>query len=167
MPIKNGQILDLIDHINTHFIRNINNRFLRKAYMVMKLPQGVWETLEGIDEKASYRKLQGYQFEEIYDIILAGAAFVHNARHDVKPRLKSLVDGSKFSSFTHGDKPGASDKILREMAVSNFDSNLSIFSDQINELYLKTVNLDKATNKKCIYEKIPELKQVGQLLIDS
>jgi len=172
LPIKENEILNLIDQITNHFNQNINNRFLRKAFMMMKISQSVWDTLESMEEKAVYRKVQGYQFEEIYEIILAAATFIYNAKHDIKPRLKNILEGSQFSGFSKSEpssSSGKGDRILREMAISNFNSNLSIFTDKINELYLKTVNLDKETNKtkKCTYEKIPELKQVGQLLVDA
>ena len=165
MTVKDSDLLNLIDKINSHFKQNINNRFLRKAFMLMEISQNTWEILEGIEEKAPARKMMGYQFEEIYDIVIAGATFIHNAKHDIQPRLKSLLEGN----ISKGEIGGPNDRILRDMAVSNFNSNLSIFTDQINELYMKTVNYDRGVhkNKNCIYEKIKELKQIGQLLVDS
>jgi hypothetical protein len=57
--------------------------------------------------------------------------------------------------------------ILRKMAIDNFGANLSIFADITNELYVKTVALDKEEHQgqRAVYERIDELKEVGQLLI--
>ncbi|MBA7553849.1 hypothetical protein ES705_46453 [subsurface metagenome] len=64
-------------------------------------------------------------------------------------------------------RDGGSDLILRKMAINNFGANLGIFADIINELYIKTVALDKEEHQgqRAVYERIDELKNVGQLLI--
>jgi hypothetical protein len=64
---------------------------------------------------------------------------------------------------------GASDKdrILRDMAAQNFPVNLAILADYVNELYMKTTVLDKAAHdkKRPVYERIPELKDLGKYLV--
>ena len=58
-------------------------------------------------------------------------------------------------------------RVLRDMAAQNFGVNLEILSDLINELYLKTTNIDRASHekKRPVYERIPELKDLGRLLV--
>ena len=53
------------------------------------------------------------------------------------------------------------------MAINNFPANLGVFSDLINELYVKTVQQDKADHPgvRPVYERMPELKEIGRLLI--
>jgi hypothetical protein len=59
------------------------------------------------------------------------------------------------------------DKVLRDMAVNNFASNLKVLADLLNELYVKLVELDKADAKghRPAYLSIPELEDIGQMLI--
>ena len=168
MPIKDGDIISLIDKINEHFKSNITNRFLRKALLLMEVPQSIWDTVEGMADKAVYGKLEGYKFHELYDYIVAAATFVHHAKKDIKPRLKSILSSGSSTMLSGGGAETARDKVLKDMAISNFDSNLSIYADLVNELYLKTVALDKEMHDdgKYAFSKNPELNQVGQYLID-
>ena len=59
------------------------------------------------------------------------------------------------------------DKVLRDMAAQNFPVNLAILSDLIKELYMKTTELDRSEHekKRPVYEQIPELKDIGKLLV--
>jgi len=131
----------------------------------MQMSRAAWETLERFTDKSDYYKVQGYQFQEIYEYIHAAANFVYHARREVLPNLKSLL--SEGSETILSRQSGGSDLILRKMAIDNFGANLSIFADIINELYIKTVALDKEEHqeRRAVYERIDELKEVGQLLI--
>jgi hypothetical protein len=55
------------------------------------------------------------------------------------------------------------------MIVNNYASNVSIFADLLNELYVKTTALDKlmSKGKKPIYTTIEDLNQIGTYLIDA
>jgi hypothetical protein len=59
------------------------------------------------------------------------------------------------------------DKILRDMAVNNLASNLQLFADLINELYLSLVKLDQsaAKGRMPIYKQMPELNEIGRFLV--
>ncbi len=168
MLIKDADISNIIIKINEHFKNNITNRFLRKALLVMEVPQSTWDRLDGLQEKSTYGKIDGYQLQELYEIIISAATFIHHAKKDILPRLKTLVAGSIAAGHSKDAKEPESDKILREMAISNFNSNLGIFADMVNELYMKSISLDKEANKNktCVFEKNPELKQIGQYLVD-
>jgi hypothetical protein len=157
MPIKDPDVMKLIEKLSIHYTNNISNRFIRKALMVMNLSQATWNYLERLTEKSDFYAVQGYEYEDLYEQILAAANFVYQAKIDVLPNIKGLA------GINQKDTPR--DKILREMAIKNFNSNLPIFADMINELYIKVTEIDKAQNKKCIFERIPELKTIGQLLI--
>jgi len=59
-------------------------------------------------------------------------------------------------------------KTLRDMAVSNFSSNLKVFSDLLNELYVSLVEMDKkdaGDARQPVYSQIPELYNIGRLLV--
>ena len=169
MPIKDGDIIKIVDKINEHYTNNITNRFLRKALLILELPQSTWDTLDGFSDKATYGKLEGFKFHELYDFIVCAATFVHHAKKDIKPRLKSILVSSSSSVLSRQGQETSRDKVLKDMAISNFGSNLSIFADLVNELYLKTVAIDKEKHPhtKRVYEKNPDLQKVGQYLVDS
>jgi len=69
--------------------------------------------------------------------------------------------------FHRGAEGENTSKVLTQMAINNFPVNLKIFSDMVNELYLKTVDLDKKLHKdqRPVYERIPELKEMGHYLV--
>lgn len=166
MAIKNQDIVKLVEKSNLHYINNIYNRHIRKAFMNMQMSRPAWETLERFTDKSDYYKVQGYQFQEIYEYIHAAATFVYHAKREVLPNLKNLLfEGSE--TMLSRQRAGGSDMILRKMAMDNFGANLSIFADLINELYIKTVAIDKEEHqeRRAVYERIDELKEIGQLLI--
>lgn len=166
MAIKNQDIVKLVEKSNLHYISNIYNRHIRKAFMNMQMSRPAWETLERFTDKSDYYKVQGYQFQEIYEYIHAAATFVYHAKREVLPNLKNLLFGGSDTMLSR-QSAGGGDMILRKMAMDNFGANLSIFADLINELYIKTVAIDKEEHKgqRAVYERIDELKEVGQLLI--
>jgi len=167
MLVKNARVFQLIDKIKEHFSNNIYNRFLRKALLTMQLPPSSWEMIDSIVEKAEFYKAQGYQLDELYDRILACAQFVFHARKEVMPNIRILLASGGETMFVRGGRDADTDKVLTELAINNFPVNLKIFADMINELYLLTVELDKEMhkNKSPLFEKIPELKNIGQYLV--
>jgi len=91
----------------------------------------------------------------LYRQIAACARFIEVARNKttIKNKLNLL--------------PVGHDKTLRDMAVSNFSSNLKVFSDLLNELYVSLVEMDKKDSgtKEPVYTQIPELYNIGRLLV--
>jgi hypothetical protein len=167
MVVKDPDIYKIIDKIKDHYNNNIYNRYIRKALLTMKISQNTWDQLDSLSEKAAYYKVQGYQFDELYDRIIAAATFIFHARKEVLPNLSILLAGGTDTVFTKGQGGENTSKILTQMAINNFPVNLKIFSDMVNELYLKTVDLDKKMHKgeKSVYERIPELKEMGHYLV--
>jgi len=135
----------------------------------MDLKQSSWDLIEGLTAKSDYYKSQGYQFHDLYEQILAMAQFIYNTRRDILPNIRSLLSGGMDTILSR--KRGSSqdqNKILQDMAINNFSANLKILADLINELYIKIVKIDQQMHegKTPVYKKIPELKQLGQLLIE-
>jgi hypothetical protein len=164
MPIKDPEIYKIVERIGDHYQNNINNRFVRKVLVTLELPQAEWDRLDSLITKSDYYKAQGFQFDELYEMVLAAAHFIYQARQKLVPNIKGLLgQGSSSKGTTEQDK------VLRDMAAQNFPVNLKIFTDMINELYVKTASLDKQAHEKKspIYEKIPELKELGRYLVSS
>lgn len=168
MTVRDSDLFRLIESIGEHYKNNINNRFLRKALMSLDLDKGVWERVEGITGISDLEKAQGIRYQDLYESVLALAVFVQKIRRDVIPNLRHLVGDSPEGVFSRSGPSGPGEKILVTMAVSNFPVNVKILADQVNELYLKTVELDKSDHPQTgqIFKKIPELARIGQLLID-
>ena len=167
MPIKDNEIFGLIERVSVHFQNNLNNRYMHKALISMKLSRTAWDHLERLTGKIDNYKLQGYDLHELYDQIHSAAQFVHHARAEVLPNIRSLLGGGAHTFLAREAGRPETDRVLREMAVNNFSANLGILADLVNELYVKTVGLDKATHPKGtpIYQRMPEMKEIGQLLV--
>ena len=163
--LRNEKIFKIVEKIRDHYHTNLNNRYIRKALLLMKVPRGTWDAIARLTEKTDFYKIQGYPYKELYEQIHAAATFVHHAKMEVAPRLRELLAGGTKTVFSRS-KP-EEDKILLDMAINNFPANLGVFSDLINSLYVKTVEQDKADHpgERPIYERMAELKEIGRLLI--
>ena len=157
MPIRDARITRLIERIGEHYRTNISNRFIRPALLQLPIEKQSWDMIEALTEKVEQYQYQGYHLDELYRQTAAAARFVGHARRDLVPGLRNRLSGG----------PGGSDKVLRDMAVNNFASNLQLFADLVNELYINLVELDKleARGKRPLYLSIPELQDIGRLLV--
>lgn len=161
MQIKSPEVFSLIESLAEHYRSNISNRFTRRALSTLNLDSANWNLIEELTEKSGNYRYQGYHLDELYAQILALARFVYLARRQVGPNLRQLVS---FGSERISDL----DRVLRDMAVVNFGSNLKILSDKLNELYVKIVAIDKeqAGNRTPVYERIAELREIGRYLVE-
>ena len=157
MLVREGNIVRFIERIGEHYRTNISNRFIRPALLQIPLEKQSWDAIETLTEKIEQYRYQGFQLDELYHQIVAAARFVSIARRDLVPTLRN-----RLSSASSG-----SDKVLRDMAVGNFASNLQVFADLVNELYVNLVELDKAAAKgrRPFYLSLPELQDIGRLLV--
>jgi len=160
MSIRDANIVNLIERLSEHYKANISNRFIRPALLQLPMEKQLWDMIENLTEKVEQYKYQGYHLDELYRQIAACARFVSVARRDLVPSLRNRLS----SGVNAGSGP---DRVLKDMAVNNFASNLQLFADLINELYVKLVELDKfqARGKRPIYLNMPELNDIGRLLV--
>ncbi len=171
MPIKDPDVYKIVERISEHYQKNIANRFVRKALMVLDLQTSEWERLEGLTEGLEYHRAQGYQFDEIYEMILAAGHFLYEARQKVLPNLRGMTSTANMGESLSGRRlpAGEQERVLRDMALQNFPVNLGILNDLVNELYVKTAALDRAAagKRRPVYERITELKELGRYLVSS
>lgn len=167
MAIRDQELFKLIEKIQDHYHNNINNRFVRKALLYLMIPRETRTALENLTQKTDEYKIRGYQYDELYQQILAAATFIYHVKREIQPKLKGMLAGGGETVFSRSAGASPQEQILREMAISNFPANLGVLADLINELYLKTVALDKEEHagRHPAYEKIPELKELGRLLV--
>jgi hypothetical protein len=166
MVIKDPEFTKLVESMAEHFKANIVNRFVKKALIVHVTDTMVWNHIEHMTETPQYKRVDGFDIEEFYDQVLAMGKFVHQVRRELLPNLRNLVAQSAEGGINK-TVLNASDKVLRDMAVNNFSANLNVLADMVNELYMRATTFDKANAPKGIplYTKIPELKQLGNMLI--
>ena len=155
--VRDAQVVRLVERIGDHYRTNISNRFIRPTLLTLPLEKQTWDSLETLTEKLEQYRYQGFHLDELYRQILAAARFVSVTRRDLAPSLRNRLSG------------GASgpDRVLKDMAVNNFSSNLQLFADLVNELYICVVEVDKesAKGRRPVYLSIPELNDVGRMLI--
>ena len=159
MQVREAHIIRKIEQIGEHYRANISNRFIRPALLQLPLEKQSWDLIETLTEKIEQYRYQGFHLDELYRQIIAAARFVAITRRDMVPTLRSRLAGGSSSA----------DRVLQDMAVSNFASNLQVFADLVNELYVELVELDKADTKgrRPLYLTISELKDIGRLLVGS
>jgi len=155
VPVKDAELFKLIDKLGEHYQNNINNRYLRQGLLGLTIDQQTWDRIESLAGPSDYHRLNGYHFEELYEMIISSATFVSRAHKELVPNLRTSLSG------------GADRDVLRDMVINNFAANLGIYADMINEVYMKTVALDRADHPagRCVFEGIPGLKDIGKLLI--
>jgi hypothetical protein len=163
MPVKDREVFNVVRRLGDHYRNNISNRYTRKALQALELDQETWGRIEQITSEEDYQQYQGYRFDDLYDHILALARFVFRCRIDLLPNIRSILAGG----LDAGSRDAAADRVLRDMVANNFRANLSVLSDMVNELYIKTVELDKQSHevKPPVYRRIPELRELGRYLI--
>jgi hypothetical protein len=154
--VKDAEVIRLIEQIGEHYRANIANRFLRPVLLQLQIDKTTWDMIEVFTEKMEQYRYEGFHLDELYRQIAACARFVELARN--KSNIKS-----KMNAIPAGE----SDKILRDMAVSNFSSNLEVFTDLLNKLYMILVEFDKKNSgeKPPVYTQLSELYIVGRLLV--
>jgi hypothetical protein len=157
MQVRDAQIIRLIERIGEHYRTNISNRFIRPALLQLPLDKQSWDLLDILTEKLEQYRYQGYILDDLYRQIAAAARFVATTRRELAPSLRNRLSGSSSGP----------DKVLRDMAVNNFASNLQLFADLVNELYIKLVDLDKidAKGRRPLYLDMPELQDIGRMLV--
>ncbi|MDR2111360.1 MAG: hypothetical protein LBP32_08655 [Spirochaetaceae bacterium] len=158
MQIRDAQIVRLIEHIGEHYRTNISNRYVRPLLLQIALDKQTWDLIEILTEKVEQFRYQGFHLDELYRQIAAAARFVAVVRRDLVPGLRNRRGIPDVSG---------PNKVLRDMAVNNFGSNLQVFADLVNELYIKLVDMDKLESKghMPLYAQMPELREIGRQLV--
>ena len=154
MQIQDASITRLVERIGEHYRNNVSSRYIRPSLLQLPLDNQTWDFLDNLTEKPP---TQALHLDDLYREIVAAAHFVSIVRREM-PGIRSRVGRTD---------PSSPDKILREMAVNNFASNLQVFADLVNELFVKLVSIDKADAKgrKPLYTQMAELANVGHLLV--
>jgi hypothetical protein len=157
--ITDESVIRLIKQLVDHYRTNISNRFIRPALMQLPFDDITWSQIESLTERFDQLGYQGYNIEELYRQISAMVKFVYAVRREIAPTLRYRI-GTNYS-----DKM---DKVLRDMAINNFSSNLQVFADLIYELFSKLVELDTEASKgkRPIYKQYEDLEDIEEKLLN-
>ncbi len=157
MVIRDAQINEAIKKLGVHYRNNIDNKYIKKAFNVLQIDTTTWELIRDLTKETDYT--QEYRLDELYERILAVAEFVYKARQQIVSNLRNFAE--------RGGPLSGNDKLMQDIAISNFSANLGILSDLVYDLYLKAVEIDKRENEKTkkVYERTPELGQLGKWLM--
>ena len=158
--INDESVIRLVKQLVDHYRTNISNRFIRPVLLQIPFDDILWGQIESLTERFDQLGYQGYHIDDLYRQIAALGQFVYAVRREVAPTLKYRI-GNNYS-----DKM---DKVLRDMAISNFSSNLQVFAELIYELYNKLVEIDTeaAKGKRPVYKQISELDDIEEKLLNT
>jgi len=157
--ITDDSVARLIKQLADHYKTNISNRFIRPVLLQLPFDDILWGQIESLTERNEKLGYQGYHIDDLYRQISALGKFVYAVRTEIAPTLRYRI-GNNFSDKT--------DKVLRDMAINNFSSNLQVFAELIYELYNKIVEIDTAAVKKGerpVYKQYTDLEDIQEKLL--
>jgi len=158
--ITDDSVSRLIKQLVDHYKSNISNRFIRPVLLQLQFDDTLWSQIESLTERNEKIGYQGYHIDDLYRQISALGKFVYAVRREIAPTLRYRI-GNNFTDKT--------DKVLRDMAVHNFSSNLQVFAELIFELYKKIVEIDTAAakGKRPVYKQYADLDDIEEKLLST
>ncbi|MDR2794052.1 MAG: hypothetical protein LBB61_10400 [Treponema sp.] len=151
MQISDAAIIELVEQIGTHYQANIANRFMRPLLLQLPIKKWVWDAIDSFTQNSSQFDYQSFNYDDLYRQIRAFTDFIAVTRRQLLPTLKGRVLG--FSG---------ADKILMDMALNTFPSNLDLLAAYTKQLYYKLVELDSTNAREGIpaYLKYVDLQDI-------
>ncbi|MDR2376816.1 MAG: hypothetical protein LBD96_10315 [Treponema sp.] len=153
--VGTAQVTRLLEQIGNHYRANVANSYIRPALLQLPLGAQDWVQIEALTHGQAQN--MGFSLDDLYRQISAAARFVSMVRHDLLPVLRNRLKGGESGTR----------KVLQDMAINNFGSNLKVFADLLNELYMALTELDRQNSRGHIplYLQIPELLELGRMLV--
>ena len=147
----------LIERIGEHYTTNISNRFIRPALLQMSLDKMTWTQIETLTEKFEQFRYQGIQLDELYRQVASAAKFVACARREVAPSLRQRLSN---------ERTAGSDRVLKDMVVNAFSTNLTLLAEMLGELYERIKELDVVgtKNERPLYQQSSEFSAIKDML---
>ena len=158
MTVQDADIAETVVKISDYFNKNISTRFIRPLLVGILADHELSRRISEITEYPDEYAAQGIHLDELYAQIHALARFIYLVRTDILPNIRGLTSGSGLRD---------ANRIYRDMAINNFGANIQVFSDFVNELYIKTVSYDRAHSPKGkpMFHDIPGLSEIGRYLV--
>jgi hypothetical protein len=149
--IKDPVVLQMVEKLGEHYRANIDTRFIRTALLQLSLEKSQWDLIEVLT-RPNQLLFQGCMLEDLYLRLGAAGKLASMARRDLVPNIRNRVSAVGSNS--------GSERVLRDMAVNAFGTNVEIFAQMIAQLFATLVKLDKAdrgNGRRPLYPQIPEL----------
>jgi hypothetical protein len=149
--VREPGILQMVEKLGEHYRTNIDNRFIRTALLQIPLEKNQWDLIEDLTN-ANQPRFQGFMLGALYRQLAAAAKLAFLARRDLVPNIRNRV-----AILGSGSGP---ERILRDMAVNAFGTNVDIFTQMVNQIFAALVEMDKADRKngrRPLYTQMPEL----------
>jgi hypothetical protein len=149
--VQDPVILQMVEKLGEHYRTNIDTRFIRNALLQISLEKNQWDLIEDLTS-ANQPRFQGFMLGTLYRQLAAAARLAALARRDLVPNIRNRV-----SAVSSGSGP---ERILRDMAVNAFGTNLDIFVQMVNQIFAALVEMDKSDRKngrRPLYTQMPEL----------
>lgn len=160
MFVQDVEILGIMLRLSKHYTQNIATRFISPFLISVHSDSTMDSRIFALTDNPVDAIERGLSLDELYLQINAMARFIDEARSTIIPFMSSpLVDRSL------GLSANEQQKILRDMAISNFAPNIDILEQYTKELFEAVIRFDKDNSKeKTVYEKIFENMQTARLL---
>ncbi|MDR2782891.1 MAG: hypothetical protein LBB48_03465 [Treponema sp.] len=150
MKTSDSTIMALIESLNTHYQANIASRFMRPLLLQLPIKKWVWDVIDSFAQRdVSLFDYQSSNHDDLYQQVLAFCHFITIIRRQLLPVLKN-----------HRSKFSGPDKILMDMAVNAFPSNINLLAEYTKKLYHKLVEFDNATDRAPLYLQYKELEEL-------
>ncbi|MDR1219493.1 MAG: hypothetical protein LBK73_07780 [Treponema sp.] len=133
MKISDAAIIALIELLNNHYKTNIASRFMRPLLLQLSIKKWVWDAIDSFVLNVSLFDYQRFNHDDLYRQLLAFSHFIIVTRRELLPGLRN-----------HSLRFSGPDKILMDMAVNTFPSNINLLAEYTKQLYRKLVDFDKA-----------------------
>ena len=133
-----GTIEDQLGRIRDHFSDHLYHQLLRRIYTRLDITRSDWQHITHlIDGNLSYI-VDGSRvsFEDLYDTVLAFAAFVRACRMQICGRLRDLAGPPS--------QLNANERMLRDITIGTFDPNLTHLGVLLTDLVTAAEELDRA-----------------------
>ncbi|MDR3335749.1 MAG: hypothetical protein LBT16_00960 [Treponema sp.] len=146
----------MLERLGEHYRANIDTRFIRTALLQVSLEKSQWDLIDSLT-KADQLRFQGYMLENLYIQLAAARKLASLARRDLVPNIRNRVAAVGSST--------GPERVLRDMAVNAFESNVEIFSQMIDQIFATLVKLDSADRKNGRRPLCTQMPELADLLL--
>jgi hypothetical protein len=153
--VQDPAILQMVEKLGEHYRTNIDTRFIRNALLQIPLEKNQWDLIEDLTN-ANQPRFQGFMLGTLYRQLAAAARLGFLARRDLVPNIRNRV-----SVMGSGSGP---ERILRDMAVNAFGTNVDIFVQMVNQIFAALVEMDRADRKNGRHPLYTQMSELVDLM---
>lgn len=143
-----------ISLVRNHYDNHLNNKYIKNLYRKIELPHMVSQEIKHLlESEVVYIDSKGALID-LYDGIKGVIFLLREIRVQILPSLKAYSNPELTNFSSH-------EKILYQMAISNYPQNIKIFTNDLHQLYEMILEFDKNQfNDDPAYKKISEFGEI-------